>query len=177
MVSGSLSETGRGGGKGRLPRFSTYTELYNYICPYYMAMGMTYDQFWDGDLDMVDTFRTYDRLRRQRENENAWLTGIYYMRALSEVMSTKEGEHSYPSEPYDIYGKADVEQNTDEDGQESEYNKDERNLYDKMKIAMEVFATNINIQKDREAKAKADAKRILSQTTKQTEQTGGDIVG
>ena len=74
-------------------------------CPLYMAMGMTYEQFWDGDVMMAKSFREADMIRRRRRNEELWLEGIYTAEALSATvgnMFTKGSKHQYPSEPFPI---------------------------------------------------------------------------
>ena len=47
-----------------------------------MALGMTYDQYWYGDVHMVRAFYKADRLRQKRMNEEAWLFGAYVYKAL-----------------------------------------------------------------------------------------------
>ena len=74
-------------------------------CPLYMAMGMTYDQFWDGDAMMAKSFREADMIRRRRRNEELWLEGIYTAEALRATvgnMFEKGTKHQYPSEPFPI---------------------------------------------------------------------------
>ena len=70
-----------------------------------MAMGMTYEQFWDGDPMMAKAFREADMIRRRRRNEELWLEGIYTAEALSATvgnMFSKGTKHKYPSEPFPI---------------------------------------------------------------------------
>lgn len=74
-------------------------------CPLYMAMGMTYEQFWEGDVMMAKSFREADAIRRRRRNEELWLEGIYTAEALSATvgnMFSKGTKHQYPSEPFPI---------------------------------------------------------------------------
>ncbi len=71
-------------------------------CPLYMAMGMTYEQFWEGEATMASAFRKADEIRRKRRNEELWLEGIYTAEALSATvgnMFSKGEKHQYPSEP------------------------------------------------------------------------------
>ena len=70
-----------------------------------MAMGMTYEQFWDGEPSMAKAFREADMIRRRRRNEELWLEGIYTAEALSATvgnMFSKGTKHKYPSEPIPI---------------------------------------------------------------------------
>ena len=56
---------------------SSYTEQFEEQCPYYLSIGMTYEQFWDGDCWMVKSYREAHKLRNKRDNEQAWLIGRY----------------------------------------------------------------------------------------------------
>lgn len=47
-----------------------------------MAMGMTWEQYWHGDVTMVQIFAEAERLRQQRQNNQAWLQGRYIYDAL-----------------------------------------------------------------------------------------------
>ncbi len=70
-----------------------------------MAMGMTYEQFWDGEATMAKAFREADMIRRRRRNEELWLEGIYTAEALSATvgnMFSKGNKHKYPDEPIPI---------------------------------------------------------------------------
>ena len=73
--------------------------------PTYLAMGMTYEQFWDGDACLVKAYRSADSIRRRRRNEEMWLEGIYMVEALSATvgnMFAKGAKHQYPQEPFPI---------------------------------------------------------------------------
>ena len=69
-----------------------------------MAIGMTYDQYWYGDPLMVRAFYKADKLRKEREDESAWLMGLYVQSALNSVVGNafrKQGQQpaEYPEEP------------------------------------------------------------------------------
>ena len=51
----------------------TYTEIFEEACPQYMAMGMSYTEFWDGPPFLVVVYRKAFRIKREIENEQAWL--------------------------------------------------------------------------------------------------------
>lgn len=70
-----------------------------------MAIGMTYDQYWYGDPLMVWAFYKADKLRRERADEEAWLTGLYFLHALDAVVGNAFREKGqtpaeYPKEPH-----------------------------------------------------------------------------
>lgn len=84
--------------------------LFDEALPEYLVMGMTAEQFWDGDCALVKYFRQAYRIRKERENESAWLQGMYFYNALSSVIGqafAKKGTiiDPYPDKPYEIYKK------------------------------------------------------------------------
>lgn len=77
---------------------------------------MTWDQYWHGDVWMVEAFRQADKLRRQRANNEAWLQGSYVYDAVGRLAPilhafAKKGTKPVPylSEPYSL-GEAKSEQ-------------------------------------------------------------------
>lgn len=52
------------------------------MCPVLMAMGMSYDEYWNGDNAAPRHYIKADRLRRKRTNEELWLQGLYVYRAV-----------------------------------------------------------------------------------------------
>lgn len=67
-----------------------------------MAIGMTYDEYWYGEPMMVRASYKAYQLRREREDENAWLQGLYVLAALNAVIGNigNTGKaYEYPSEP------------------------------------------------------------------------------
>lgn len=86
-------------------RSSTFTEIFEGIFPYYLAIGMTYDQFWVDDPALVRAYRKADSIRKRRMNEELWLNGIYTAEALASTvgnMFSKGNKYKYPSEPKPI---------------------------------------------------------------------------
>lgn len=50
--------------------------------PYYLAIGMTYDQFWNQDVELVKAYREADKIKRDLKNQDMWMQGAYYYEAL-----------------------------------------------------------------------------------------------
>lgn len=75
-----------------------------------MSIGMSYEDFWDGDVDMVKAYRTAAELRDKRRNQELWLQGMYIYEALCDAsplfrFSMKKGvvkPEPYAKEPYPI---------------------------------------------------------------------------
>ena len=54
-------------------------------CPEFMAMGMTYDEFWYGEADRVKYYRQAEEIRRKEKDYDLWLQGRYIYDALCAV--------------------------------------------------------------------------------------------
>ena len=83
----------------------TYTEVFEEVFPYYLAIGMTFKQFWIDDPNLVKAYRKADEIRRRRMNEELWLNGMYTADALAATvgnMFSKGNKNKYPSEPRPI---------------------------------------------------------------------------
>lgn len=111
MVSGSLSVDGGSERKVRSP-FLTYTEQFYEVFPYYLSIGMTYDQFWNDDPTLVMYYRQADEMRIERKNQELWLQGLYIYEALCDVAPimhamAKKGTKArpYAEQPYPITEK------------------------------------------------------------------------
>ena len=111
LVSSSLSATEGGGRDSSSPSF-TYTERFYEMFPYYLSIGMTPEQYWDGDCALVKYYRKADELRTEKRNQEMWLQGMYIYEAICDVSPilhafAKKGAkpHPYPSKPYAINEK------------------------------------------------------------------------
>ena len=75
-----------------------------------MSIGMTYDEFWNQDVKLVDVYRKAMELRDKRRNQELWLQGMYIYEALCDAsplfrFSMKKGvvkPEPYAKEPYPI---------------------------------------------------------------------------
>lgn len=59
-----------------------YTDIFNKHLPYYMAIGMSYDDFWHGDPCMVTAYREAQEIRNEMRNQELWLQGAYIYKVL-----------------------------------------------------------------------------------------------
>lgn len=107
-----------------------------------MAMGMTYDQFWDGDVFMAPMFRKAYEIRLDMENLAQWKQGLYIYDAICAVapilraFSKAKRPLPYPKEPYDMNTKA----------SEMRQEEREKKQFDKNKAKMETFMLAFNKQ-------------------------------
>jgi hypothetical protein len=90
----------------------TYTEQFNNNFPFYLSIGMTYDQYWNDDCELVVHYRKANELKNARRNQELWLQGMYIYEALccvSPVLHAfaKSGTkpQPYPDKPYAISAK------------------------------------------------------------------------
>ena len=68
----------------------------------YMAMGMSYREFWDDDAELVRFYQKAYQRRQRMVNWEAWLYGMYAYSAFSTVYSnawSKNSTAKYPTKP------------------------------------------------------------------------------
>lgn len=83
----------------------TYEELFKSVLPYYLSIGMSYEQFYQEDPELVSYYREAQRLKDISQNEFLWLQGMYFREALAEIISKCFGGNKsikYPVEPYPL---------------------------------------------------------------------------
>ena len=105
-----------------------------------MAIGMTYDQFWNDDPKLVVMYRRADEIRKHRMNEELWLSGIYMREAIASTvgnMFSKGNKHNYPAEPHPIT-KSEVEERKE---------REQKKRMEKIKAAFTARALKVNAQK------------------------------
>ena len=100
------SESAEGGGHSA-PFSNSYTHMFYDHFPYYLSIGMTYEQYWDGDPALPKYYRKADEIQRKRRNQELWLQGMYIYDALCDVAPVfhafaKKGTKPkpYPDHPY-----------------------------------------------------------------------------
>lgn len=79
-----------------------------------MAMGMSYEQYWEQSPFLAVVYRKAYRLKRKIENEQAWLQGIYFYDAIAVCFAnafSKRGtkKQNYFEKPLDIFPLTDNE--------------------------------------------------------------------
>lgn len=140
LVSGSESTSGRDGGASRPALPFTYAERFEKLFPFYLAIGMTPEQYWDGDASLVRGYRKAFELQQEISNQNAWLQGMYIYEALCCVapifrpLSKAKKPIEYRSQPYLL--KTSVSAEREE--------KKKRESDAKAKSAMEMFMIQFN---------------------------------
>lgn len=139
LVSDSL--TPQGGGQKSSTAFSCY-EMFMTHLPYYLSIGMSYEEYWRGDSSLVCSYRKAEKLRNSRKNEELWLQGMYFYEALCDAspilhaFSKATRPNPYPSEPYCLTAQE----------IEEKRKKDERLRYEKIKTKTESWFAQFNAQ-------------------------------
>ena len=141
MVSGSLSATTEGRERDSSHPFFTYTEKFYEQFPYYLSIGMTPEQYWEGDPVWARSFRKADEIRMERKNQELWLQGMYFYEAICDASPilhdfAKKGTkpHPYAEKPYPITEKQHKRKQEDA----------EKAKFEKGKKLMEAFMKAVN---------------------------------
>lgn len=90
--------------------------------PYYLAIGMTYDQFWNDDCELAVFYRKAAEIKKDLKNQEAWLQGAYFYEAIIDASPVfnpyaKKGTKPSPyrSEPYDFRSESTNKRQSKED--------------------------------------------------------------
>ena len=88
-------------------REKSYTEIFEENFPFYLAIGMSFAEYWSGDPSLVRYFRKAYLIKQEEINNNAWLQGVYIYDAVSTALhnalrgkNTKARE--YAKQPYNF---------------------------------------------------------------------------
>ena len=114
-------------------------DIFTEALPYYLKIGMTYEQYWDGDVSAHRAYRKADRLRMNDANQLAWLQGAYFYEALMDAAPAikafcKQRAHPYRKEPYDI----------DAAEKKRREEREQRKRYNRIKEKVAAFAKAFN---------------------------------
>lgn len=115
--------------------------------PYYLAIGMTYDQFWNQDVELVKAYRDADKIKRDLQNQDLWLQGAYIYEAILDAAPVLRFSFNkkppkpipYRDQPIDIHIGARKQEKKQEKPLSVEEKSDK-----KAKAMMEMFMVSIN---------------------------------
>ena len=81
--------------------------------PAYLAMGMSYHEYWEMDSTLVIAYREAEEIKNEKRNQELWLQGMYIYEALCDVAPIlrpfgKKGTRAnkYSEKPYVVSEKA-----------------------------------------------------------------------
>lgn len=89
--------------------------MYEHDCPYYMSIGMTYEQYWFGDPLMVRAFYKAEQIRQEQADYNAWLQGAYFKQAIESSIGNAfrpkgTSPIEYPAKPWIVEQRQKLEE-------------------------------------------------------------------
>lgn len=113
-----------------------------------MSIGMTYDEFWNGDVSMVKASRKAYELREKRRNQEFWMQGMYFYEALCDAsplfrFTMKKGSirpEPYIKEPFPIT-EAEVREREEREARKKE---------ERLKAAFSTFAERLKAKMSQE---------------------------
>ena len=98
-------------------KVKTYSEIFEECFPFYLAIGMSYAEYWEGDSSLTRYFRKAYKIKQEQDNNNAWLQGLYFYDAISTALhnamrgmgKSKPPAKDYAKQPYELFKKKKTE--------------------------------------------------------------------
>lgn len=109
----------RDGGKNAA-RLKSYSDFLERVCPQYIAYGMSYDEYWNGDNEAPKMYRLAYQEKMRHENQMAWVQGMYVYEAIMDVapilraFSKARRPHPFRDAPYEIFAEDKEKREQDE---------------------------------------------------------------
>ena len=96
----------------------TFSEIFDECFPFYLAIGMTYAEYWEGDPSLPQYYRKAYKIKQEQDNNIAWLQGLYFYDAVSTALhnamrgmgKSKPPAKEYAKQPYELFKKPKTEQ-------------------------------------------------------------------
>lgn len=106
-----------------ISRPQSYSQIFEECCPFYLSIGMSSAEYWDGDNDLPRYFRKAYKMKQEQMNREAWMHGLYVYDAVVSAMShlnqNKSSHKNYASEPYS-FTKEDIARDNERKVEEAE---------------------------------------------------------
>ena len=95
----------------------TYTEIFEESFPFYLAIGMSFAEYWEGDPKLAQYYRKAYQIKQEEINNAAGLQGVYIYDAVSTALhnalrgmgKTKPPVRDYAKQPYEFKNKVKTE--------------------------------------------------------------------
>ena len=99
--------------EGLLTQVKTNTEIFEECFPFYLAIGMSFAEYWDGDPKLAQYYRKAYQIKQEEINNTAWLQGLYVYDAISTALHNafrgmgkfKPPARDYAKQPYNFGNK------------------------------------------------------------------------
>ena len=103
--------------EGATTQKKTNAEILEECFPFYLAIGMSYAEYWEGDSKLAQYYRKAYRIKQDEINNNAWLQGMYIYDAVSTALhnalrgfgKNKPPAKDYAKQPYQFNNKVKTE--------------------------------------------------------------------
>ena len=84
-----------------------YSETFEESFPFYLAIGMSFAEYWTGDPSLVRYYRKAYQIKQEEINNTAWLQGLYIYDAVSTALHNglrdkKTSARDYTKKPYEF---------------------------------------------------------------------------
>lgn len=88
----------------------TYTEIFEESFPFYLAIGMSSAEYWEGDCSLTRYYRKAYKIKQEEVNNNAWLQGLYVYDAISTALHNalrgkNQRAKEYAKQPFNFENK------------------------------------------------------------------------
>lgn len=144
VSDGDLPPLLSGGGVKKDSAPVLLSDTYSELCPYYMAIGMTYEEYWNGDNAAPMYYREAHKLKRKQRNEELWLQGLYIYEAIGDLeplfhdwVKEPPKAKKYSEEPYPLTKKEAIEL----------MERKKRKAYEAQIESMKQWASTVNARK------------------------------
>ena len=95
----------------------TYAQVFEESFPFYLAIGMTFAEYWEGDPKLAQYYRKAYQIKQDEINNIAWLQGLYIYDAVSTALHNslrgfgkqKPPIKEYAKQPYTLREKVKTE--------------------------------------------------------------------
>ena len=95
----------------------SYTEIFEECFSFYLAIGMSSAEYWEGDPKLAQYYRKAYQIKQEEINNNAWLQGMYIYDAVSTALhnalrgfgKNKPPAKDYAKKPYEFKNKVKTE--------------------------------------------------------------------
>lgn len=88
---------------GQVEEKRTIGDFITQLCAYYMAIGMTREEFLDGDRDITDDYELAYECKQIHQNQMMHLQGLYIYQAFGAVLSSAFAPKGKKGEKYMEY--------------------------------------------------------------------------
>ena len=134
-----------------------YGDIFDELFPHYLLMGMTPEEYWDGEYGMKKAFRKAFQMRMENEqvmaDRNNWYMGQYVMSVLQCVPLLVGGLNVKPSTPLPSYPDQPFLEKALEEKREKDRRKREE---DQMMMALAMFQSFVK-EKNKTIESKTPA--------------------